>query len=555
MMLASGGLTRYVEMLGAQAGGDFAFVDMLWLDPTPRHLVRALRESFVQPWQASWLGGVVLLLAAAGGVRSLLLRHRSVALLLLGFAPYAAFHLLFQETVTTRYALPLLVPVAFLCASGLAAVPRPGRIGAAALVALALIVSVPAAVAYGGDAHPSFRALRDMLAAQPAAQPGVVVAHHALARALDVRAAGPLPVTPTPIGFEWMGAVEYWRDGGHRPVWFLAEPARTDLSLLDPESRSDVVQYEWAVAERAEFGGSRPTSAAWYRLPRPGWFAGPGWSLSLEAGGVTVASKTGLEYRTIEAWVRARPEPAWMLIGGLDLAGPGSRPSLVRVTLGDAVLDAWRVDPAANASFLRTIALPQGVPGEPGQYARLRVSARAEEDGAPTPPIAIRQFNLQSAPTLMFGFDAGWHEEEFDAASRRRWRWTSETSVLRIVPPRDVELRLRGESPLNYFDESPTVRVRAGGRLLGTLRPADDFDWRLLVPADALEASDGALVVETDRVYLPGEAEGTSDARRLGLRLFEVALRPVSPRLTRDLPEAKLDADNRRIKKIAGGVR
>jgi hypothetical protein len=82
---------------------------------------------------------------------------------------------------------------------------------------------------------------------------------------------------------------------------------------------------------------------------------------------------------------------------------------------------------------------------------------------------------------------------------------------------------------LKYFDGAPTVRVRAGSHAIGTLRPADDFDWRIVVPAAALTASDGALTIETDRVYLPGQAEGTSDTRRLGLRLFDVALSPVSP--------------------------
>jgi hypothetical protein len=44
-----------------------------------------------------------------------------------------------------------------------------------------------------------------------------------------------------------------------------------------------------------------------------------------------------------------------------------------------------------------------------------------------------------------------------------------------------------------------------------------------------VNSSGGALVIETDRIYLPGEAEGTSDSRRLGLRLFEIEVNPVMP--------------------------
>ncbi len=41
----------------------------------------------------------------------------------MAFVPYAIFHLLFQETVTTRYALPLVPAVAYLAVRGLYAPP------------------------------------------------------------------------------------------------------------------------------------------------------------------------------------------------------------------------------------------------------------------------------------------------------------------------------------------------------------------------------------------------------------------------------------------------
>jgi hypothetical protein len=130
---------------------------------------------------------------------------------------------------------------------------------------------------------------------------------------------------------------------------------------------------------------------------------------------------------------------------------------------------------------------------------------------------------------LIWGFGEGWHEAEYDNATGLRWRWTSKRSVIRVSPPEDVVIRVRGESPLKYFDAVPTVRISAGGRIVGELQPGADFEWRVRVPADAVRHGDGAIAIETDRVYLPGEVEGTDDVRQLGLRLFEIEVNPVTP--------------------------
>jgi hypothetical protein len=530
MVIAVGGPARYLRALGAQANGDFSFIDMFWRDPTARHLARALRETFEFPWETRRLAVVVALLALLGGGWLALRRRRALLLVAAGFLPYAVFHLLFHETVTIRYALPLLVPVAYLAACGIEALPKIGApIVAVACIMWALFSGGPSAHAYGAAAHPAFRAIRDMLATQSREAPAQVFAHHAVGRALRVAAAAPLPVVEPPERYEWLGPVDYWKRGGAAPVWFLADPRRSDLMLIDPQSLHDVTHYRWAVGQRHVVGGTRPVDADWYRLAAPGWFAGTGWSLSLEAGGVTQASHAGLDRGPIEAYVRRRTGPTWLMIGGRDLAAPASAPSALALTIDGRTVDSWDVDPAVSPNFLRVVALSGGVaPEGAGAYATLQVSARALTPGAPTPPVAIRQFDVQTAPTLMYGFGAGWHEEEVDAQAGTRWRWTSDRSILQVVPPQAVEVRLRGESPRKYFDTAPRVRLLAGEREIAVLRPEADFDWRVKVPADAITDAHGALTIETDRVYLPGKVEGTSDQRRLGLRLFDIEVHPVS---------------------------
>ena len=48
----------------------------------------------------------------------------SLLTLAVAFGPYVVFDLLFQETITTRYALPLVVPVGYLAVRGASALPR-----------------------------------------------------------------------------------------------------------------------------------------------------------------------------------------------------------------------------------------------------------------------------------------------------------------------------------------------------------------------------------------------------------------------------------------------
>jgi hypothetical protein len=322
--------------------------------------------------------------------------------------------------------------------------------------------------------------------------------------------------------------IDYWRSGGSAPVWFLADSRRTDLALIDPGSRTTVTSYRWRAGERFEVSGVRPRDVDWYRFQQPGWFAGEGWSLTPELGGVTRATKTGLEYRPIEAMVRRRADRMLGVIGVRHLGTAADGGALFTLALDGREVDRWELDPSRGANVLRLIDLPPGSLAGEGPYARLTIAAQPLNAGAAVPPVAVRQFDLQPQSGLVHAFDEGWHEEEYDNATGTRWRWTSDRSVLRILPPQEVRLRIRGESPLTYFDTPPQVRITAG-REIAQFAPDADFNWTVIVPAQDVEAAGGSIAIETDQIYLPAVAEGSADARRLGLRLFEISVDQVKP--------------------------
>ena len=322
---------------------------------------------------------------------------------------------------------------------------------------------------------------------------------------------------------------DYWRGGGTTPVWFLADPRRTDLAVVDPQARTDVRRYEWAAAGRWELNGTRPQAVDWYRFHAPGWFAGEGWSLTPELGGITRLTGNGVDRRPIDAFVRRRTDAAIAIVGARHLGTAADAAASFVLTIDGRPIDEWQLDPRQGANVLRVLELPAGTLDGPGGYAHLTISARAVTAGTATPPVAIRQFDIQPATGMLHAFDVGWHEDEYENTTGLRWRWSSGRSVLRVLPPQAVRLRLRGESPLRYFDAPPAVRIVAGTHLVAEKRPDDDFDWEIVISDDVMRSSSGTITIETQPVYLPGRAEGTADTRELGLRLFEIDVTPVSP--------------------------
>ena len=523
LLVLSGGLQGYLRALGSQAGEDFAWVDLLWAHPTPRLLALALYRTFALSWGDPRLGLVVAALAAVGALVALARARRMLGLLALAFAPYAVFHLLLQETLTIRYALPLVPASVWLATLALQLVGRVAVLLWAAVAVSAAIVSVPTAIDYGQQAHPAFRAIVDMISEGEGVPPAGTYSDYALYRSLQAAAPEWLHAVPPVRQKEWLGPVEFFRGGDERTVWFLGDPLRTDMALFDPANVLTNEANPWRAARHAEMGGVRPIGAVWHRIQPPGWMVGEGWSLTPEAGGRVRASRTGLDHRAIDAYVRRRAAPATLVIGGFHLGAGSEAPAALTITLDGMAVDTWEVPPAsAGRPFVRFVRLPHGVPDGPGPYATLRVSARSLVPGRPVPEIAIRQFDLQSdGGRPLMAFADGWFEDEYSPDTGQRWRWTGARAQLRLVSSRTVVLHIRGESPVKYVGSAPMVRIAAGSRMLGTFRPSSDFSWRVTVPADALIESHGLVTIETDRTYLPGAAEGTNDTRTLGLRLFE----------------------------------
>src|SRR5688572_2614029 len=527
LVVDSGGVGGYLRALSSQAGEDFAWVNMLWLDPTPRRLVFALYETFVLPWGSIPLAVTLAVAAAIGLLVAVVRQRRSFAVVLLAFAPYAVFHLLFQETIMVRYALPTVAPVAWLAACAIAAGGRLGSCGAAVVVVWALTVGLPSGLAYGAAPHPSFQAISDAARYAGLVPPAAVYAHHSVWRALQ--ASNPvLPLVEPPQSYEWLGPVSYWKGGGKAPIWFFADPRRTDLALIDPLARADVVRYPWAVANRPELSGARPTGTDWYRIAPPGWFAEEGWSLTPETGGLARAAAAGPDHRPIVAWVRRRPGPLHLMVGGRHLGEQGDPAAEFELALDGVVRDRW-VLTVDQRNDLRFLDIPDGIASGDGDYGRLTVVSHALGGDGRNAPAAVRQFDIQSSDRLLYGFAEGWHELEYDVITGRQWRWSSERSIIRMHgPPATLVLTLRGESPLRYFDAPPTVRLTAGGNVVAQFQPDDDFEWKATISAADVQRGEGAIAIEIDRVYLPGAAEGTTDERHLGLRLYECRIDRVS---------------------------
>jgi hypothetical protein len=519
LLAASGGLDAYLAALGTQAGEDFTSGEMLYTARTSRAAVFALLRTFVDPWDSPILATVVIVLAGVGTIQLLWRDSRTLAALSAMAGPYLVFHLLFQDTAFVRYALPFVPVMAFLAVKGVALAAEAAVPVAAAVISIAsVVVASPVLAAYAAEPSPTVRVLAAMQAEARSHVPDALAMHQTFVRPLEAEQVGIAPQLPAPPRREWLELVKHWKSGKTGTVWFLADPARTDLALIDPASRQDVIPFSWPLVARPAFGGMRPSAAQWYRMPAPGWFAEEGWSLTPETSGIARVMGRGPHLGPISAMVRRRAGAARILVGGRNLAGPGDPSATFSLAIDGAVVREWE---AAPGFFLNEIDLPAGRLQGDGPLAHLTIQSRPSRGEAPI-PTAIEQFDLQDPDALMWGYDAGWQEPESSPALGV-WRWTSDRSTLRIAgAPRDVRITMTIESPLRYFDTAPLVRASAGSRELAVTAIGHSLDWSFDVPADALAASGGAVTIETNRTFVPADADGGADRRRLGLRIFAI---------------------------------
>jgi transmembrane protein TMEM260 (protein O-mannosyltransferase) len=536
LVVASGGLSEYARALGSQAGEDFSGVVMLWTTRTKAAALDAAMYSFLWPWGHPIAGGIVVIVALAGAIRALWALPRALGLLLVAYVPYAVFHLLFQETITVRYALPLVVPVAFLAMCGLDWGRGTGVVlGATALVAWSTALWVPATAAYGSRSCPAFRALIE------AARPGVgsanqarVVGLHAVARrAVDwlqltgsVNGEGeqfaPRRVLRAPHGQEWLTLVEQWRAEPSSQIMFVADPRRTDLALIDGASRRQPLQFQWGFLEPPFVGGTRPGDSDLYALAPPGWMLDRGWAVTAEVAGVTARDGFGPHRKPSVAWIRGRDDEATLLVGGRHLGGASDPPVRITLLLNGAPLDSIDVKPGF---FFRRLSLARGSLAGAG-YIPLAISSSAADGSNRVMAVGLEQFDLQGAGMPMIGAEEGWYEPEYNPRTARSWRWTAEKAALWVRPVgRNVMLTLSGESPLKYYDAAPNVVVAVGDREVARFSPSADFTQEIVLPADALASADGRVVITCDRFFVPAQREGSPDQRHLALRMYSYSVR------------------------------
>jgi hypothetical protein len=438
------------------------------------------------------------------------------------FGPYVVFDLLFQEAITTRYALPLVIPVAYLVVRGASLIHRNIPIFATiAIAAASVVVDDSTAYGYAQMPAPAFRMLGDMHAA-PAQLDGrqPVLAMH---RNQDFSMRRPIQWVgnempkvaahlPAPPKHEWLEAVKYWNGGGRGPVWFIADPLRSDLALIHGPRRPTL--YRWPFRFKRLVGGARPDELDWHVFDPPDWYLGEGWALTPETGGVAADEHRGPGFGPIHGWIRRWPQPVTLMIGGRNLAAGGS-PAHVRISLDGAAVGNIVVAPGF---FLHMVTIP-AAPGT-GDYRELTVESEGGQ-------VAIEQFDAQPAGRVVFGFGDGWNELEYNPTTGELWRWTTDRSAIRVRSEgHAVALTLRGE-----IEEAASshVVVRAGNSVAAAFDVGRSFSRTVLIPSTSLPGPEDVISIETSAWYVPAEKRWRSrDRRRLGLKLFECTVTPAS---------------------------
>lgn len=520
MVVLTGGVGAYRAALASQAGEDFEGVAMLVMQPGVRRLSLNLVDTWVWPW-GWWPLAIVVLTVAIAGLAALYRRRGVAHWLALGFGPYVLYHLLLQETETTRYALPVIPVCATLFVLGARVLARRWAPAVVSLVALACLgVSVQAHRQYvsSGMAIPAILDQWAHDARQAPSRPQVLMHRRVWAetrRARGMQPHAPYNVLPSTRALEWREATRLWESGGDPIVWWMVDPRRGDRRAIDPRSQRRRRHIQWPMPADALLGGMRPHAFDWYDVTAPQWALLGGWALTPEIAGLAAAAKEGPSTTGAHALVRRLSTPATLVLGGRHIGAAGDRPLDVDVHVGDTWVQRVSIAPGP---FAYTWPLPAASAGAAYQRLTVRVS-NAPAGGE---RLSLEQFDVQPQGVPVVALLEGWHEPERDPGTGRQWRWMSDRSAMQVSGASgDVQLTLAGTWPRHY-DHAPRLEAIVGGRVVATYTLSRPFRVTTTITAAQLKESGGRIEWRAAPSFVAGERTGTADARRLALEIASV---------------------------------
>lgn len=517
VVAAAGGPTEYAVAF-ARTMSEAAVSEPLLSGLTLHRLAHTLYAVAVAPWILGPLGLVIALLAALGSAAALLRGPRALALATVAFLPYFLVHTLIQEAQALRYSLPYVPWIAWLAVEGVAflcdRLPRPRAVEAGVCAGLSLVSAawtLPALSQYHQTQSPPLAALSMVRERAIPPQDFVLAGHHLFRRHIpsDLKDLEVLDAEP---GKVLDRLTRHLLNGDRREVLFLANPRRTDLASLSPESRRLLGRWEWPLRVRPFLAGARPNEVELFSIRPPRFFTREGWLLSLESGRLDSLHRDPVRL----AYLAELPQTAFLLVAGMP-AGDGE----CRLSLEIKGLISDRS--SCREPLLAGYLVPASSNGE--GYRQLSITTRNDE-GTSGAPFALQSLDYgpEDVPGLVQG--EGWFHPEKDERLRK-FRWTSPLArSLLHIPAGGVRLIIEGAAPLKYLGSGLKVRLTDNHRVLATATVSDG-SFRLEATIARRGRPFHEVVLSADRSFVPHTVQRNGDRRRLALRVYSVVTEPL----------------------------
>ena len=294
---------------------------------------------------------------------------------------------------------------------------------------------------------------------------------------------------PSPPKHEWLEVVKYWNGGGRQPVWFVADPPRSDLALF--RRQRPPVRYRWPFDIPLVMGGVRPNEMDWYMIDPPDWYLGEGWAVTPETAGV--ARETGA----------ARDEAAFKVGCGAGRAGDAdgwrTKPGKRGAGTCDVAVDGRPVDEGQSGAGILP-ADAHASRGQPDRDRRLRHGTRL-------PPTAIRSPSSSSTHSLKAGSCSATARDgtSWSTTRRRAGCGAGRPNGPRCVSGPGAARSRCASTGRSRRTTSSHVVVRVGDRLVAEQQVGRVFSMSAAMPAGLVGPDGARRHVETSAWYVPGK--------------------------------------------------